>query len=300
MRRWIASLTALALTACGPADEAGDPSAWPGAPKPALWKIADADTTIYLFGTIHLLPPALDWQTPAFSAALTEARAVYLEADTEIPAAEINAIVQRTAMLPPDQNLSDLLTPDQQDALRAAAGRLDVSPLALERMRPWYAGVLLSDVAIRNTGFAQDYGVESVLRPAARNAGKELRYLETVDAQLSAYTILPNDVQVRLLDATVQELDTAGPSLTEMVNAWRTGDDATLARLVIDEQLTTQPEIYETLMVRRNAAWAPKLDTVMRTETGTLLVAVGAGHLLGPDSVIVLMERLGYRADRVQ
>ena len=300
MRRWIASLTALVLTACGPAGEAGDPSAWPGAPKPALWKIADADTTIYFFGTIHLLPPALDWQTPAFTAALTEARAVYLEADTEIPAAEINAIVQRTAMLPPDRNLSDLLSPAQHEALRAAASRLDVSPVALERMRPWYAGVLLSDVAIRNTGFAQEYGVEAVLRPAARNAGKELRYLETVDAQLSAYTILSNDVQVRLLDATVKELDTAGPSLTEMVNAWRSGDDATLGRLVIDEQLTTQPEIYETLMVRRNAAWAPRLDTVMRQETGTFLVAVGAGHLIGPDSVIVLMERLGHRPERVQ
>lgn len=300
MRRWIAALTAFVLTACGPASEAGDPSAWPGAPKPALWKIADADTTLYLFGTIHLLPPALDWQTPAFTAALTEARAVYLEADTEIPATEINAIVQRTAILPPDQNLSDLLDPAQQEALRAAASRLDVAPIALERMRPWYAGVLLSDTAIRRTGFVQDYGVEAVLRPAARNAGKELRYLETVDAQLSAYTLLPDEVQVRLLDATVKELDTASASLTEMVNAWRSGDDATLSRLVIDEQLTTQPEIYETLMVRRNAAWAPQLDAVMRTESGAFLVAVGAGHLLGEHSVIVLMERLGYRAERVQ
>ncbi len=300
MRRRIAALTALLLTACGPAGEAGDPSAWPGAPKPALWKIADADTTIYLFGTIHLLPPALDWQTPAFTAALTEARAVYLEADTEIPAAEITAILQRTAMLPPDQNLSDLLTPAQKDALRAAARRLDISPLALERMRPWYAGVVLADATIRNTGMTQDAGVESLLRPAARNAGKDLRFLETVDAQLSAYSLLPNDVQVRMLVATVKELETAGPSLTEMVKAWRSGDGAALTRLVIDEQLATQPEIYETLMVRRNAAWAPQLDAVMRSEAGTLLVAVGAGHLLGEDSVLVLMERLGYRAERVQ
>lgn len=300
MRRLIAGCLALLAAACGRAGEAGDPSAWPGEPRPALWKIADADTTIYLFGTIHLLPPALAWQTPAFSAALTEARAVYLEADTDIPAAEINAILQRTAMLAPDQTLSDLLTPAQQDALRTAARRLNVSPLALERMRPWYASIFLSDVAIRNNGFAQEYGIEAVLRPAARNAGKELRYLETVDAQLSAYTLLPNDVQVRLLDATVKELDMAGPSLTEMVNAWRTGDDAALTRLVIDDELSTQPEIYETLMIRRNAAWAPQLDAVMRSEVGTLLVAVGAGHLLGEGSLIVLMEGLGYRAVRVQ
>lgn len=300
MRRWFAALTALLVTACGPAGEAGGPSAHEGPPKPALWKIADADTTLYLFGTIHLLPPALDWQTPAFNAALTEARAVYLEADTEIPASEITAIIQRTGMLPPNRNLSDMLDARQQDALRAAAGRLGVSPLALERMRPWYASILLSDAAIRETGMSQEAGVETLLRPAARNAGKELRFLETVDAQLSAYTTLSDAVQVRLLEATVKDLNSADQVLSDMVKAWRSGDDAALSRLVIDEQLTAQPEIYETLMVRRNAAWAPQLDAVMRTEAGAFLVAVGAGHLLGEDSVIVLMERLGYRAERVQ
>ncbi len=298
IRRWIASLAAgLALAACSPA---AGPSAYTGEPKPALWKIADADTTIYLFGTIHLLPPDLDWQTPAFEAAFNEAGTVYFEADTDIPPAEITAIVQRTGLLPPGDQLSDRLDVRQQEALRAAAARFDISPLALEGMRPWYASVVISDAAIRNTGFEQESGVEAVLRPAAEGAGKTLRFLETVEGQLSAYTVLPDAVQVSLLEAGLQDLDKAGETLTEMVTAWRSGDDDALAALVIDEQLTTQPEIYETLMVRRNAAWAPQLDAIMRSETGVFLVAAGAGHMLGLDSVLVMVERLGHRAVRVQ
>ncbi len=301
---WLAATALVAglVSACGPAAEPAPaaPAAYDGPPRPALWKIADADTTIYLFGTIHLLPPALDWETPAFKAAFGEASTVYFEADTDIPPAEIGAIVQRTGILPPADNLSDRLDPGQREALRAAAARFGLSSAALDRMRPWYASVVISDAAIRKAGFDSGSGVENVLRPAAIGAGKALRFLETVEAQLSAYTILPDAVQVRLLDASLKDLDKAGEMLTGMISAWRAGDDKALTARVIDDQLATQPEIYQTLMVRRNAAWAPQLDAIMRNESGVFLVAVGAGHLLGPDSVLKLLEPLGYTPVRVQ
>jgi hypothetical protein len=89
MRRFllgVGALAALLLAACSPADEAASgPAVYAGPPKPALWKIADADTTLYLFGTIHLLPPGLDWETPAFKQAFTDASTLYLEADTNLP-----------------------------------------------------------------------------------------------------------------------------------------------------------------------------------------------------------------------
>ena len=33
----------------------------PAVPGPALWKVADKDTTIYLFGTVHALPKDVPW-----------------------------------------------------------------------------------------------------------------------------------------------------------------------------------------------------------------------------------------------
>ena len=110
----------------------------------------------------------------------------------------------------------------------------------------------------------------------------------------------PGATKVKVLAASLADLDNAAGAVTEMVTAWRSGDDATLSRLVIDEQLASQPEIYESLMLRRNQNWAPQLDAVMRNESGVFLVAVGAGHLLGADSVLSQMERLGHPATRVQ
>jgi uncharacterized protein YbaP (TraB family) len=167
-------------------------------------------------------------------------------------------------------------------------------------MRPWYASVMISDAAIREAGFAQDSGVEVLLRAAATAASKQLRFLETVEGQLSAFTVLPDSAQVKMLTASMTDLDATSEALTQMVSAWRSGDDEALARLVIEEQLTTQPEIYETLMVRRNVDWAPQLDALLRNETGVFMIAVGAGHLLGADSVLALMERLGHAPVRVQ
>jgi uncharacterized protein YbaP (TraB family) len=306
MRRFLVGLGALALStlllaACGPVEEAVPvPAAYTGPPKPALWKIADADTTIYLFGTMHLLPPGLDWETPAVSQAFAEAGTLYLEADTNLPPAEIQAIIKRTGILPPDRNLADLLDPAQQEALRAAGARFGISPVALDRMRPWYASVVISEAAIRGSGFAQDSGVEVLLRPAAIGAGKQMRFLETVDQQLSAFSNLPDAAQVKMLVAGLSDLDSTTEAITQMVTAWRSGDDATLARLVVDEQLATQPEVYETLMVRRNSAWAPQLGALLDNEAGVFMVAVGAGHLQGADSVLALMERLGHTPIRVQ
>lgn len=297
----IGALAALLLAACGPAEEAVPiPAAYDGPPKPALWKIADADTTIYLFGTMHLLPPDLDWETPAFKQAFMEAGTLYLEADTNLSPAEINAILQRVGTLPPDRTLSDLLDPAQQEALRAAGARLGIPSVALEQMRPWRASVVLSEYAIRGSGFSQDSGIEAVLRPAAVGAGKQLRFLETVDQQLSSFSNLPDAAQVKMLVAGLADLDHTADALRQMVTAWRSGDDATLSRIVVDEQIATQPEVYETLMVRRNTAWAPQLDALLDNETGVFMVAVGAGHLQGADSVLALMERLGHRPVRVQ
>jgi len=299
MRGWMICVTAIALAACSPADQAVGPGSWSGEPHPALWKLSDADTTVFLFGTVHLLPPDMTWRTPALLTAEAEAKAVYLEADTELPPARLATIVQQTALLEPGRRLWDLLSPAQGATLREAAARFGLPAQVFDTMRPWYASVILSDAAIRGAGMSLEAGVETQLRQQARRTGTDLRFLETVEDQLSAYTRLSDSVQIRLLEATLRDLGEAGMALTDMVKAWRQGDDERLTSLVIDEQLTQLPEVYQMVMVRRNAAWAPQIDTLLRTEAGTFVIAVGAGHLLGPDSVLRMMETLGYRPERV-
>jgi len=304
MTFWKAAFVALAtLTACS--EDKPAPQAMPAVnadapPKPAIWKIADADTTVYLFGTVHVLPPTLTWHSPAVDKALEEAKAVYFETNTEGDPMVFRAIVERLGKYEPSQRLSDRLSLEDLERLKAALAKLDLPLIALESMRPWYAGIVISEAVVRRAGYDVTSGVESVLRPAAEAGGKEIRFLETVEEQMASFATLPEQVQVRFLTSGLAQIDTAEEELGDLVNAWKTGDVDALTKLLIDDDLAVIPELYDALLKHRNANWTPEIDNLMKSETGTFLIAVGAAHLIGKDSVIAMLEPLGYRAERVQ
>ncbi len=104
-------------------------------------------------------------------------------------------------------------------------------------MRPWYAGVVLTEAVIRNAGYDASSGVENVLRPEARRDGKEIRFLESVEDQMSSFATLPEDVQVRFLVEGLEDIDGAGKGLSELVNAWKSGNLDDLKRVLIDEDM---------------------------------------------------------------
>jgi uncharacterized protein len=302
MTLWKAAVFALVtLGACGePEPEAPQAPVVEAPPKPAMWKVSDADTTVYLFGTVHVLPPTLTWHSPAVDKALDEAKAIYFETDTEGDPIAFREIVNRLGLYEPSQRLSDRLELEDLELLRSALARLDLPLVAIETMRPWYAGVVISEAVVRKAGYDVSSGVESVMRPVARKAGKEIRFLETVEEQMSAFATLPEPTQIKFLIGGLKEIDSAGKELGDLVNAWKTGDVDALARLLIDEDLGAIPELHDALLTHRNANWAPEIDTLLKSETGTFLVAVGAAHLVGKDSVIEMLAPMGDVAERVQ
>ena len=292
-------LAALFVTACGQAGPG--PEAKPEAPaKPGLWRIADDDTTIYLFGTIHMLPPGTGWRSAEVDEALTRSQALYLEADVVSDPAGQAALVQRLGFLPAGERLTRKLSSEQASALRVAAGRLGVAMDMLEQTQPWYAAVVLANTAIRSAGYSTDGGVEAGLRDDARGAGKQLRYLETMEGQLTALATLPPDVQSAYLAFTIADLDKAAASLGQMVSAWRAGDADTLARVLIEDDMARLPALKDVLLDRRNGDWARQLAALLSNEPGEFFVAVGAAHLVGPDSVQEDLKALGIENTRIQ
>ena len=303
MTVWKAAILALVTTLAACSEEKPAQPAPPVAdapPKPAIWKIADADTTVYLFGTVHVLPPTLTWHSPALDKALEEAKAVYFETDTQGDPIVFREIVERLGKYEPSERLSDRLSLEDLEKLKGALAKLDMPLIAIDSMRPWFAGIVISEAVVRTAGYDVNSGVESVLRPAATRAGKEIRFLETVEQQMTAFATLPEETQIRFLISGVSEIDDANKQLGDLVNAWKAGDVDALNKLLIDDDLAIIPELYDALLKHRNGAWAPEIDTLMKTEAGTFLVAVGAAHLIGRDSVIEMLKPLGFTAERVQ
>ncbi len=268
----------------------------PAAASPALWKVADADTTIYLFGTVHLLPkgePVLAGPVKiAFDSADTLALEVILPTD---PRAAAQVLLKRgiaTGLPPVEQRIDPL----RRAALAAAVTRLGLPAAVLPNMETWMVALTLTQAQTVNLGLDSDSGVESVLRAAAK--GKALVGLETLDQQLALFDTLPEPDQRALLNSTVDELPGMQSELGEMLAAWRGGDTEKLGKL-INSDLQSSPGLAKTLLTDRNARWADWIKARLAMP-GTVFLAVGAGHLAGADSVQAMLAKRGLKVERIR
>lgn len=272
-------------------------------PRPAMFKLADPDSEIYLFGTVHILPPDLKWRTPAFDAALEKADRVYFETPSG-PDAEARAIAltQSLGMNPPGVTLDSYLTPDEQVRLRSAAVKAGTSIENLQPMRPWLAAIMVSLSAMMEAGQDPDSGVEKVIEADAAKSEKRLAYFETIDEQLGLFAKLSEQSQKAILIASLDDIE-EGPALTQKLdNAWVNGDLRTLDSYVNGDMRRLDMAVYKAILVNRNANWTKQIDALMQADQKgeTIFIAVGAGHLAGKDGVPAMLEKLGYRVDRVQ
>ena len=270
------------------------------APKPALWRTGDADTTIYFLGTVHVLPPSLNWRTPAIDKAVSDAKAIYFETDLDPPQAEMEAFIARLGVYPAGQSLSDGLDAAQRRALAEAAAKLSVSMIQLDTMRPWLAMIALNQPMTLKAGYQPESGVERTLAPLIAAQHKQVRKLETVEEQLMAFADLPEKVQVDYLLQSLKDLDRNTDLLNRLVKAWVTGDVDQLEQLLIEDDVGEDPAVEQALLINRNRNWSMKLDKLVTTEPGVFLVAIGAAHLAGKDSVRAMLEAKGYKIERVQ
>ena len=284
-------LALILLALAGPPALADAPHA-----HPALWRIADADTTIYLFGTIHALPPGIEWFDGPLVSAFDSADELVTEIVEEEPARAQAQLLAR-AVLPRGTSLRGLLTPRQRAAYQAAMAAAGMPVAAFDRFEPWYAAVSLATLPMARAGFARENGAEAVLEARAKALGWPHSALETADYQLALFDTLPLAVQMRYLAEVVRTMPELPGDLANMVAAWEAGDAATLAKLINAD--ADEPELAERLITARNRAWAGWIAARM-ARPGTVFVAVGAGHLAGPRSVQDLLAKRGIASVRVQ
>ncbi len=264
---------------------------------PALWKVADADTTIYLFGTVHALPKDVDWFRGPLAAALSSAQVLVTEIPPDVmKQPEVQQAFIAKAMLPESQNLRDQLTAEQRAKLEGALAKLGLPAAAFDKVEPWFAALTLATLPMLKAGYTMEAGVELALEGKTASTVKR-DALETVDEQLKLFDEMPVDAQKAYLVSVAEELDTVVPSMNAMVAAWAKGDADGLAKLM-NEQLD-DPVLADRLLYARNRNWAEWVEARL-ADPGTVFVAVGAGHLAGEKSVQDYLGKEGLMVTRVQ
>ncbi|HTU12290.1 MAG TPA: TraB/GumN family protein [Allosphingosinicella sp.] len=300
---WLAAPAVAAPEAAAPARVPAAAAQPRAEPRPAIWLLADADTRIYLFGTVHVLHPDLRWRSAMFDRIAREAQELVLElADDQLAGANPEAYAMMRLARPVP--VLDRVSAERRDGLARLMADLQIPEGSLDGLETWAVAVILGVGQM-----AQEYaggegsaseaaaaapGVEETLTAEFRADGRPISGVETAADQIAAFRMMPANVQQAMLDETVDAYLTGEEAGDPDETDWIEGNLDGIAA----EMDTLPPELYESLITRRNRGFtdwlARRLD-----RPGTVLFAIGAGHLAGRVSVQSMLERRGLTVRRI-
>jgi len=270
---------------------------------PAMWKVKGVHGTVYLFGSVHVMKPEVQWETPKVKAALVESDVLYLEIPDVDPEA-MKAMQPMVLQMGMDvaHPLSTKISKADVDLLDAAVKGLGMpGEAAFEPMKPWMAYTVLSVLPAMKAGYATDSGIDAKLAAEAKSLNKPVKGFETAIEQMHFLADMPEAEQVEMLHKTLIDLPKSQTQLEAMVGDWTRGDVDKIAAMENDELKVKYPVLYEKLLVKRNEHFAKDLTGMLKDPaTGTVFVTIGAAHLAGPDGVGKMLEKNGFSVVRVQ
>jgi hypothetical protein len=289
MRRVSSALVALGLIVAGVTPRAQAPE------RHFLWSITPAEgPPTYLVGSLHVLTAQHYPLSPRLERAFSESTVLVEEVDIDEmtnPATSLSLIGK--AMYVDGTTLDRVIAPDLFKSVVARAEKTGVPIPAIQRMKPWMAAVSLTAPALKAAGFEASRGVDQHFFDKAKLAGMERRALETVAYQFDRLDQMPAATQEAMLRSVIADLDLQLSSVKEIADAWARGDTATIERLLLGALLES-PDLYERLLVERNRNWVAPVEACILAKTACFVV-VGAAHLVGPHSLVSLLEKRGHR-----
>lgn len=264
--------------------------------RPPLFVIEDDDSRVVLLGSIHVLPGDALPLPAHVEEAYAEAEAVAFELDLDL--AQVGAAGMMQAATD-EATLATALTDAQRAEVDAALAGLGVPAGAFNQFEPWFAGLTYGLLALQQSGLPIEAGgVDAHFFGRAKADGKERVAFETMELQTAAFDDLSTEAQVAfLMEGVSMDKDSTAALFGHMVAAWAAGEDDRLAALMAEGM--SQPEVFDALLVARNRAWIPQIEALLAREGEDALVVVGAGHLVGEQSVVDMLREAGHTVTRL-
>lgn len=263
---------------------------------PALWEVSDADSTVWFFGSIHVLKPGVEWRTPLLDQTLKNADQVYFEADIG-PLGQLGLVIQSLkTSLGKQQPWLGKMSARQIGDVGEALKPFGLTLPQLGNYPPWLAEAMVEEAAVEKHGYQPALGVDSILQaelPKERKA-----YFETAVQQMEMLAAEPLDAQVARFVTGVNGLDKMPGQLDAMTSAWADGKGDALADQIADDP-TMDDAFAQRMVLDRNATWVTTIKGLLANNRQDLIV-VGAAHLSGDGSVVDLLSKAGFTVQRIQ
>ena len=268
-----------------------------GTKKNFLWSVEKGKSTIYLLGSIHLLPREVMALDKAIEAGYSDSKIIVFETNIDSLSDPAFATkVTSLGLLPAGQTLEQHVSKQTYALLQQKVGELGLQVEIFNQFKPWLCALTLTSMELQRLGFNPNYGIDKYFFDRAKQDGKDMRFLETIDDQLGLFTEMSRQEEDSFLAKVLQELDTMRVKVTDMINAWKSGDPDKLASMVKIE-FEGYPEVYAKMLVERNQKWVEQIED-LSGQDGNSLVVVGAAHLVGDDSLLELLKRKGFEVEQ--
>jgi uncharacterized protein YbaP (TraB family) len=304
-------LTALALAIgllTGPTLAAPAPAA-KLAPSPAkadrlfLWKVTCKTNTAWLLGAIHVATEDMYPLPDEIEKAFADSSALVVEVDLgKVDEAALQETMQAKGMYDLSDSLSRHVPGDTLRKVRDYFSKKGLPGEAMEQFKPWALSITITMLEMQSLGFQSKLGIDKHFMDAARKGSKPIVELESADEQLSLLSDLPDKAGAEFLASTLDSAADTKDLITKMVKAWKTGDAAGLEKLLITDPLKERPGLkaaYAKLFDERNVKMAAKMEGYLKKSEQPHFVVVGAGHLIGRNGILRLLQTKGYKVEQV-
>jgi uncharacterized protein YbaP (TraB family) len=296
-RRRIARFCAVAIVAglaLYPAAAAQTTSSTPA--KSFLWKVESGSKVLYLAGSVHALTADVYPLNPIFERAFAASDMLVEEIDlSQGDLLTLGPLLLAKGMYQDGRTFESAVS---KETLALVYKRLD-SPMAqqlVRGMKPWMVMLMLTAMQVQQAGLDVNLGLDKYFFDKAKAASKPVVGLETAESQIDRFDQMPEPLQEQLLRSALEDLEAQNKELTTIVTAWQRGDALSLERTLLGG-FKQYPAAYQSLIVERNSNWMPQIEKCLARDTPCLVV-VGAAHLIGPDGLLSLLQKRGYRVEQ--
>lgn len=262
--------------------------------KNCLWSIQTQSHKIYLLGSMHVLKQETYPLDPAIEKAYANSQRIVFETDLaamQTPA--LQAKMLELGMYPAEQKLFDNIGTDTRHQLEKKMSALGLPPEAFSQFKPWFVALTLTTLELQRLGYNPQYGIDVYFFGKAQSGGKEIGFLETPEYQIDLLGNMANKDQNDFLKQTLKDLELIGELADDLVSSWESGNADKLHEL-LHRSFKDYPNLNDRLLIQRNQKWVKEVEEAMRQDKNVLFV-VGAGHLVGPQSVVDLLKKNGYK-----
>ena len=288
-------LAAAILVAAGPLQAGENPI--------FMWQVKSETATVSLVGSIHVGKPDFFPLAEPFETAFSDAPVLAVEVDMTDPAnlQKSGVLIMQKGMLPGGTTLQDRLSPELWKRMEEYAAESNMNLAMYSKLKPGLVAMIMVLEEYKKQGFDPELGIDMHFLEAAKEQGKEIRELESIEAQLDLFFSIDDQLDDILMAEFLDQMDEIVTMTEEMVRLWKTGDVDGLDRFLQD-QMGEDPamaEFYRTLLDDRNVGMADKIVEWLEADTD-IYVVVGAGHFSGPQGILSLLEDKGYKVRQMR